>query len=97
MRGTNINTYFENTGIGSSTNRTKIDSSGHMTMEGTATVHEDVSVPLIGATLESVAGKVDYDYTNNAIVFQPGGVITTVNDLLRSLCRFLMQRLKTVT
>ncbi len=47
---------------------------------GTTTVWKDMISSLFGAKLLSAAGKVDYDYDENAIVFQPGGVMGTAND-----------------
>lgn len=48
--------------------------------KGDSTVWKDMILDLFGRRLLSVAGKVDYDYNENAIVFSPSGNITTAND-----------------
>lgn len=60
----------------------EVESDGTLVLHGEATVWEDIQSSLIGAKLQSSAGKVDYDYVNNTVVFSPGGVITTANDLV---------------
>ncbi len=44
------------------------------------TVWDDMVSDLFGRRLLSTAGKVDYDYGENAIVFSSGGSISTAND-----------------
>lgn len=48
--------------------------------EPTHSVFEDMANSLIGRTLSSSAGKVDYNWDNNSITMQPGGVMATTND-----------------
>ena len=45
-----------------------------------ATVWDDIQSSLLGRRLYSTVGIVDYDYTENAIVFGDGGDITDLND-----------------
>lgn len=78
----NINDLFADTGIGSGSDRLKIEDDGTTKREGAATVWDDIQNSLIGKQLSSVAGKVDYNWAENTITMQPGGVITTANDLL---------------
>lgn len=78
----NINTLMADTGIGSGSDRLKIESDGTVKREGAATVWDDIQNSLIGKSLSSVAGKVDYNWANNSITMEPGGSISTANDLL---------------
>lgn len=41
---------------------------------------KDMIMDLFGRQLTSTAGKVDYDFDENCMVFEPGGVITNAND-----------------
>lgn len=61
-------------------NYTEMRSDGTVRGYGTATAWKDLIADLFGKRLGSTAGKVDYDYDENAIVFSSGGVITTAND-----------------
>lgn len=47
---------------------------------GAATARQDMIADLFGKRLYSSSGTVDYDYDENAIIFQPGGGISDVND-----------------
>jgi hypothetical protein len=51
-------------------------------MQGESTVWKDMIMDLFGSKLSSTAGKVDYDYDENAIVFEPGGSLSNQNDRL---------------
>ena len=55
---------------------------GHPNKKGEATVWDDIQGNLIGRNLSSVAGKVDYDWAENAITFQSGVSISTQNDVI---------------
>jgi len=65
---------------GDNTNNVSINKTQGVRLNGTATVWKDMIMGLFGKRLASTAGKVDYDYDENAIKFQPSGVITTTND-----------------
>lgn len=82
MGKVNINTLFADTGIGSGSDRLKIESDGTIHREGAATVWDDIQNSLIGKRLSSTVGKVDYNWDENTVTMQPGGSISTVNDLL---------------
>jgi len=78
----NINDYVKTVGLGSDGNRTKIEADGTLKFEGDATVWDDLIGSLIGKTLSSVAGKVQYDWAENTVVFNSGGSISTQNDVI---------------
>ena len=65
---------------GKGSDYTKIETDGTVKSYGKATVWDDVVNSLIGKRLYDNAGKVDYNYTENAIKFQPGGVMATTKD-----------------
>lgn len=62
--------------------KTEIEPGGTAVFKGDSTVWDDLVGSLIGRQLSSVAGKVDYNWSENTITMQPGGVITTINDLI---------------
>lgn len=68
--------------IGNGADRTAIGTDGTLTLDGEATTWEDVRAPLIGSRLSSSAGKVDYDYDNVGVTFQPSGDIDTQADVV---------------
>ena len=78
----NINEYAASEGFGSGGNRTKFEDDGTPVKEGTATGWEDIVGSLIGKTLASSSGQVDYNWEENTITFQPNGVITNTDDRL---------------
>lgn len=53
---------------------------GTTRLKGTATVWKDMIADLFGKRLLSNQGKLDYDYDENAMKFQSGGLITKAND-----------------
>jgi len=55
----------------------KVSSDGTVRIYGDGTAWRDMISDLFGKRLSSTAGKVDYDYDENAIVFSPGGIITS--------------------
>ena len=77
-----IGDYFKNIGVGSGANRLKIEADGTIKREGDATVWDDLVTSLIGSRLYSTAGKVNYNYAENAVEFQPGGSISTEADVI---------------
>lgn len=76
----NINDYFANTGVGTGANRTKILSDGSLKHEGSASAWDDIVGALIGKSLTSTSGKVDYSWEENSIIFQSGGNISSISD-----------------
>lgn len=52
----------------------------NLELQGNFTVWDDMQNSLIGRRLASTAGKVDYNYSEVAIDFSAGGVITNIND-----------------
>ncbi len=63
-------------------NYTHIYPDGTIRYRGNATVWDDITGSLVARRLESTAGKVNYEYAENAIVMQSGGVITNNIDRL---------------
>lgn len=61
-------------------NYLEIEADGTDVRKGDATVWDDIVNSLIGSRLFSTAGKVDYDYSENAVNFQSGGSIAVAND-----------------
>jgi len=61
-------------------NYTEIETDGTVKRNGAATCWDDMVTSLIGRRLYSNTGKVDYDYDENNIKFQPGGSITNKSD-----------------
>lgn len=53
---------------------------GCMRYRGSATVWKDMVGDITGRRLSSVVGRVDYDWEENAILFQSGGSITNTAD-----------------
>ena len=51
-----------------------------MRFRGDATMWKDMIADLFGKRLNSTVGKVDYDYEENVLDFQSGGVITNLAD-----------------
>lgn len=78
----NINDYAKTVGFGSGTNRTKFNEDGSMVFEGDATVWDDVIGSLIAKKLTAVTGKVDYNWDEITITFEPNGDIDTEADVL---------------
>jgi len=61
-------------------NYMEVEDDGTIVNHGDGTVWDDLVNSLIGRRLYSNSGKVDYDYDENALVFQPSGSITNAND-----------------
>lgn len=75
------NLYFG--GSVDSGNYSKFDeTTGSLSFHGTATVWDDLVGSLIGKRLSATTGKVDYDWSENAITFQSGGSISTEADII---------------
>lgn len=66
--------------IGSGANRTSIATDGTIRQEGSAAAWRDIVGDLFGKKINSTAGKVDYEWDENAIKFQSGGSITNKAD-----------------
>jgi len=66
--------------IGTVANYFEVEADGTWVNRGDSTTWDDLVTSLIGLRLHSVAGKVDYNYDENGITFNPGGVIGTAND-----------------
>ncbi len=66
--------------LGDTTNYAEIAPDGSQRFRGTSTMWIDMVGDLFGKRLASTAGKVDYDYDENAVKFQSGGSISTIND-----------------
>ena len=64
----------------SSENYVEIKKDGTIVVHGDATCWDDLANGLINKKLYSTAGKIDYDFDENSIKFQPGGDITNKND-----------------
>lgn len=66
--------------IGNGPNRTVFQTDGTRRSEGDATCWKDIIGDVFGRRLADTAGKVDYDWNENALVLQPGGSIANQND-----------------
>jgi len=66
--------------VGNGANRVNIGPTGNITLEGDATVFDDVYGQLTGESLFSPAGKADYDHNEACVVYQPLGDITVDGD-----------------
>ncbi len=67
--------------VGSSNSHTETrKDDGSFRLRGDATAWIDMISDLFGRRLTSVAGKVDYDWDNNSIIFQSGGSVSVAND-----------------
>lgn len=82
MADRNVEALVDPLYIGNGANRTKIETDGSLAFEGDSTTWEDIQTSLIGRRLYSSAGSIDYDYTENAIVFSDDGDITSINDVV---------------
>lgn len=80
MPNRNISEFFREEGVGTGENRAKIDENGVAYHSGSLVNWEDITGSLVGKSLSSVAGTVDYNWAENAIVFQPDGNINTDAD-----------------
>lgn len=61
-------------------NYADIGTDGTIRLRGEATCWRDMVFDVFGQRLNSTAGKVDYDFDENAIVFSPSGSISTAAD-----------------
>jgi len=75
-----IQDFFSNTGVGTGSDRLKIDSKGQIQLEGGATGFEDQTTSLKGKLLASTAGKADWDYDRHAVEFATAGDIAVAGD-----------------
>lgn len=65
---------------GDETNYVDINKDKGIRFLGTSTVWKDMIMGLFGRRLYVTSGAVDYDYDENAIVFQPSGSLSNIND-----------------
>jgi len=70
--------------IGSGANRLSVATDGTLTMQGTATVWEDLRESLTGKNLNSTAGKANYDFTNGWVRLESGGDIADDADVVQA-------------
>jgi len=68
--------------VGGASNYFEVEADGTWVNKGDSTTWDDLVNSLIGRRLNSVAGKVDYNYAESGITMQPGGVIGTIADRL---------------
>ena len=61
----------------------EIQDDGSLRYYGDATVWEDIVGDIMSKKLYATTGKIDYDWDENAITFQPGGDITSKSDRLQ--------------
>lgn len=81
--GATVMTLHSGTGgmsAGGSTNKTVISPDGTQRLHGAATAWKDMIGDLMGKRLNSVAGKIVYDWDDNAIAFGSGGAIADAAD-----------------
>jgi len=67
-------------GVGS--NYTQFSNNGHMTMNGNATVFEDLVIPLTTAK-QGAGGKPDFDYTNVGYLFDKNDISETLSFIVQ--------------
>ena len=60
----------------------EVESDGTWVNHGDSTTWDDIVQSLVASRLESVVGKLKYNYDNNTITMEPGGVITNSIDRL---------------
>ena len=77
-----IGDYVKNTGFGTGLNRAKFEADGTLKFEGDSSVWDDITGSLIGKSLSSTAGQVDYNWAENSIIFNSGGDIATEADCI---------------
>lgn len=61
-----------------------IDKSGGIRLFGDCSCWDDLVGNLVGRRIESTAGKINYNWTENTITFQSGGSISTSADRIMS-------------
>lgn len=76
----NINTYSKDTGFGVGENKTTFNDNGQRKSNAGATQWDDIVGDALGKSLYSTTGKIDYDWDENALIFQPSGNITNKAD-----------------
>ena len=68
--------------IGDDSDYFQVEADGTWVNKGDSTTWDDLVGSLVASKLESVAGKIQYDYAENAITMNPGGSISVANDRL---------------
>jgi len=66
--------------IGNGANRAKVATDGTITLEGDATVYEDIWGQLTGENLFETPGKADYSFAESCVTLAPSGAITVDGD-----------------
>jgi len=61
-------------------NGVQVKSDGSLRVVGSAAVYDDIIGDIFSKKLNNTTGKVDYDWDDNFIKFQPNGSFSTVND-----------------
>jgi len=68
--------------FGNTSGYSQFENDGTIRFDGDATTWDDIVGRLVANKLESVAGKLQYDYDENAIIMQSGGSITNNSERL---------------
>lgn len=68
--------------FGGEANYTEFETDGTPVQRGDATLWDDLTGSLIARRLESTAGRLQYDYEENAIIMQNNGTLGTISDTL---------------
>ena len=58
----------------------KVGTNGQVTLEGSATVFDDITGQLTGENLFETPGKADYSFTESCVTFAPSGAISVDGD-----------------
>ena len=80
MASTDMNGYMRETGFGGNDGRTRFNEKEQRKSIGGASQWDDIIGSALGSSLYSTAGKVDYDWNENALTFQSGGDISVTAD-----------------
>jgi len=68
--------------VGGVSDHTEIESDGTVSYRGDSTVWDDIASSLIASRLDSVSGKLQYNYSDNSITMQNNGTLGTTADTL---------------
>jgi len=77
-----LNSEVATNGIGSGSNRLKIDANGQVKLEGAATQWDDIVGSVNGVKLDDAVGKVEFNFTEGTLTFESGGSITNNSDCI---------------
>lgn len=87
MADRNIESLTEKLYVGSGSDRACFDTDGSFTLEGAATVWEDVTFPLVARRLDATTGTLNYDWDNATIVMGANGDLSNSADTLMFVCQ----------